>query len=172
LVTWSSEDHLLAEMVMWEPLPEKSDPRWDAMTPEGDAVWADFERLLAAADATGEHGWRRAAVKVFEYASDWDLHGAMQGVRHGPERAFVSMPDGEDVFARELEPLSRSPRAGTRLWVVRELGILRSLSSLPFLADRLRDPHPSVAEEAARSVRMLAQVHPVPAELLASLPAE
>jgi hypothetical protein len=159
-VTWKTEDQLLAEMAAWEPLPDEADPRWETASPGSDELWANTERLLAAADATGDRGWLRVAVSVFEHAADWDLHGAMQSIRHGPERAFMAVPDGIGTFARELEALSRHPRAGTRLWTVRELGILRQLSSLPHLLDRLEDQHPAVASEAINSLHMLAQNHP------------
>lgn len=171
-VTWASEERLLAEMASWEPLPDQSDPRWDALTSASDDLWAGSERVIAAAEASGEHGWLRVAVKVFEHASDWDLHGAMQSIRHGPEKAYMGVPDGIATFARELEQLTRHHRAGTRLWTVRELGILRQLTSLPFLVDRLHDEHPSVAREAVSSIRMLAQVHPTAAALLADLLAD
>ena len=114
--TWASEEHLLAEMETWEPLPDQTDGRWDAEKPESDQLWADVDRVLAAADAAGEHGWLRVAVRVFEHATDWDLHGAMQSIRHGPERAYLAVPDGIKLFAERLEALSRSQRAGTRMW--------------------------------------------------------
>jgi hypothetical protein len=171
-VTWASEERLLADMAGWEPLPDQSDPRWDALTPEGDRLWAESERVIAAADASGEHGWLRVAVKVFEHASDWDLHGGMQSIRHGPEKAYMGVPDGIATFARELEPLTRHHRAGTRLWTVWELGILRELTSLPFLVDRLHDEHPAVAREAVRSIQMLAQDHAAAAALLPELPSD
>jgi hypothetical protein len=157
---WETEDQLLAEMTSWEPLPDEADPRWEAVSPGSDELWANSERLLAAAKASGDHGWLRVAVRVFEHAADWDLHGAMQSIRHGPERAFIAVPAGIGTFARELEALSQHARAGTRLWAVRELGILRQLSSLPYLLYRLEDQHPAVASQAVDSLHMLAQDHP------------
>ena len=53
--------------------------------------------------------------------------------------------------------------------VVRELGILRELSSLPYLLERTRDPNPDVAAEAVDSIDMLAQEHPEAAAALAHL---
>ena len=161
-VDWATEQDLLDEMAGWTPLPDdESDPRWDV----GGDAWADAERLLSAAHAAGDHRWRVAAVKVFEHAAVWDLHGMMQSIRHGPERAF-SGDGGDHEFASQLEPLTTHGRAGTRRWVVRELGILRQVSSLPFLLDRLHDEHPDVAEEALLSVQMLAQVHPAARDAL------
>jgi hypothetical protein len=156
-VHWATERELLDEMVGWTPLPDDhADPRWDV---EGDA-WEDAGRLIAAADASGDHTWRVAAVKVFEHAAVWDLNGMMQSIRHGPERAFSDDEVGEQEFAALLEPLTTHDRAGTRRWVVRELGLLRQLSSLPFLVARLEDQHPDVAEEALLSIQMLGRVHP------------
>jgi hypothetical protein len=149
-------------MDTWVPLPEEDDPRWDDV----DDAWADAERLIAASSASGAHGWRRVAVRVFEHAADWDLHGMMQSIRHGPERAFGASERAHEEFARRLEPLSTHGRAGTRLWVVRELGILRQLSSLPYLVWRSRDLHPAVAEEALLSIEMLGQCHPTAIEAL------
>jgi hypothetical protein len=156
IVRWATERELLDEMVGWTPLPDdEEDPRWDV---DGEA-WADAERLIAAADASGDHQWRGVAVKVFEHAAVWDLNGMMQSIRHGPERAFAG-DDGAREFAALLEPMTAHDRAGTRRWVVRELGILRQLSSLPVLLARLQDEHPEVAEEALLSAQMLGQVHP------------
>lgn len=86
------------------------------------------ERLLAAAHASGERGWLRLAVCVFEHAADCDLHGAMQGIRHGPERAFMAVPDGLANFGHEMEVLSRHP------------------ASWDSSVDTARTGHPSAAE--------------------------
>ena len=155
-MSWRSEKQLLEEMSRWIPLPDEADPRWG----HDDEAWADAERLIAAADASGVRHWREVAVRVFEHAADWDLNGMMQSIRHGPERAFGPGEQGSAEFAARLEPLAVHSRAGTRLWVVRELGILRQLSSLPHLVDRIRDEHPSVADQALASIRMLGQRHP------------
>jgi hypothetical protein len=157
---WETERDLLAEMDTWEPLPDQIDPRWDSLEDDGDRLWADSERLIAAADLSGERYWREAAIRVFLHASDWDLNGALLDLRHGPEKAFGSAPRDVAEFAARLEPLTTSSRAGTRLWVARELGILRQLSSLPFLLPLLKDPHPGVALEARGSVAMMAERHP------------
>ena len=159
---WSAEVQLLAEMDTWAPLPDENDPLWD----DADDAWADAERLIAAAYASGAHEWRRVAVRVFEHAADWDLNGMMQSIRHGPEQAFGVSEQASEEFARRLEPLSTHARAGTRLWVVRELGILRQLSSLPYLVWRTRDQHPAVAEEALLSIEMLGQCHRAAIEAL------
>jgi hypothetical protein len=155
-MAWATERALLDALDRWMPLPDENDPRWDS---DQDA-WADAERLIAAADEAGEHLSRRAAVKVFEHAAAWDLHGMMQSIRHGPERAFPDSDLGSQEFATMLEPLTTHDRDGTRWWVVRELGILRQLSSLPYLLARVRDENPNVAEEALASIEMLGQVHP------------
>jgi hypothetical protein len=149
----TSEQELLAEMDSWTPLPDEVDRLWD-----GDEPWQDFERLLAAADASGTHQWQDVAIRVFEFAADWDLHGAMQGIRHGPERAF-SYANGDQELANRLEPLTEHARPGTRYWVARELGILRQLSSLPHLVALTGDPRPDVAECALDSIAMLGQHH-------------
>jgi hypothetical protein len=154
----ATETELLAAMATWEPLPDQGDPRWESDSDDG-GVWAASDRLRAAADASGANGWREVAVRVFEHAADWDLHGAMQGIRHGPEKAFTGK-DGGREFAMRLGPLTQHERPGTRLWVARELGILRQLGSLPLLVSLLDDPHPSVATEARFSIEMLAQRHP------------
>jgi hypothetical protein len=80
----------------------------------------------------------------------------MQGIRHGPERAFEG---ASAEMARYLEPLTRHERAGTRLWTVRELGILRQLSSLDGLVRCLTDEHWAVADEAESALFLLAQEH-------------
>ncbi|MFC6006301.1 HEAT repeat domain-containing protein [Angustibacter luteus] len=150
---WANEAELLAALSTWEPLPDEDDPRWD-----DDEVWRDAERLIQAADAAGDAGWREAAVRVFEHAADWDLNGMMPHIRHGPERAYPE-DSGSQEFAHRLEQLAGHVRAGTRLWIVRELGLLRQLSSLPVILERLTDPHPRVADTAVDSLHMLAQVY-------------
>jgi hypothetical protein len=157
-------------MATWEPLPDEDDVRWESDAPTG-AVWAASERLQEAADASGANGWREVAIRVFEHASDWDLHGAMQGIRHGPEQAFAGA-DGDAEFAARLELLTRHARAGTRLWVARELGILRQLSSLASLVDLLDDQNLRVATQARSSIEMLAQRHPNAAQVLSDLDPE
>jgi hypothetical protein len=122
--------------------------------------WADLHRLLAAADVVGERRWKHAALAVFEHAADWDVYGRMQAIRHGPERAFLDDADGVAAFATGLEALMVHPRAGTRLWVTRELGILRRLSSVDALLAAVDDPNAAVASEAVASLEMLAQDHP------------
>lgn len=155
-MAWTSEQELLTAMDKWIPLPNEGDSRWD----RDDDAWADADRLIAAADAAGTHMWREVAVRVFEHAADWDLNGMMQSIRHGPERAFAPDDAGSAEFAARLEPLAVHERTGTRLWVVRELGILRQLSSLPVLVECARDPRTRVAKEAMASIGMLGQNHP------------
>jgi HEAT repeat protein len=89
----------------------------------------------------------------------------MQSVRHGPERAA-----GAAALAALLEPLAGHPRAGTRQWSVRELGILRQRSSLGPLIDALDDDDEQVGVGARCSLEMLAQVHPAAAAVVAGLP--
>ena len=161
-MTWANESDLLAEMDSWTPLPGEDDPRWDQADPPG-PLWQQAQRLLDAAYACGERRWQRAAVRVFEFAADWPLHGMMQSLRHGPERAFGG-PGGSAELARLLEPLTRHPRAGTRLWVAAELGILRQVDSLPALVALTEDELGEVADEARLAIAMLAQEH-VDAEL-------
>jgi hypothetical protein len=153
---WGSEGELLDEMASWEPLPDEDDPRWETDDATS-GVWAQLSRLLAAAGAAGAQRWRRVAIEVFRHAASWDVHGAMLDLRHGPEQAFL---DDGSAFARSLEPLTRSSRAGTRLWVARELGVLREVSSLPHLLQLLPDPSDDVAGQAQDSIDMLAQRHP------------
>lgn len=159
-MAWISEQELLAAIDGWMPLPGEDDARWDDID-SPDSSWADAERLIAAADASGEHGWRDVAIRVFELAAEWDLNGMMRSIRHGPERAFSTYDQAGCVeFASRLKPLSVHERAGTRLWVFRELGILRQLSSLQYLLDRTRDDDASVVEEALISIEMPGQRHP------------
>lgn len=162
-MTWANESNLLAEMDAWSPLPGEDDPRWDQADPPG-PLWQQAQRLIDAAYACGERRWQHAAVRVFEFAADWPLHGMMQSLRHGPERAFGG-PGGSAELARRLEPLTRHPRAGTRLWVAAELGILRQGDSLPALVALTEDELGEVADEARLALEMLAQEH-VDAELV------
>lgn len=165
-VTWTTEDELLRDMESWDALPDEDDPRWADAEPPG-PVWDGAKRLLAAVDECGARGWTTAAIRAYTLMADWDCHGVMLSMRHGFERAFMHGPDddaGSVAFALALEPLTTHERAGTRLWAVAELGVLRELSSLSYVVDRLDDEHPAVAEEARSSLVMLAQRH-VEAEL-------
>jgi HEAT repeat protein len=155
------EDAFLAAL---ERLPGLADS--DAAVWERQESWDDVYRLLAAADVIGERGWVRAIVPLFERAARGDLYEAMESIRHGPERAMGADPAG---FAALLEPLTKHPRAGTRQWSVRELGILRQRSSVQPLVDALADEDAEVSEEARVSLEMLGQVHPDVATLLARL---
>jgi hypothetical protein len=142
------------------PLADSDSAIWDQV-----GSWDDAYRLIAAADVIGERGWIRGVVPVFERAARGDLYELMQDIRHGPERAA-----GAAELAALLEPLTKHERAGTRRWSVRELGILRQRSSLPPLADALRDDDEEVRREARTSLEMLGQVHPDSAYLVSRLP--
>jgi HEAT repeats len=144
------EDGFLAAVRAIPALADSDSPSWDQE--EG---WDHAYRLLAAADVIGERGWVKAVVPIFEQAARGDLFEAMQAIRHGPERAV-----GAAQLAALLEPLTTHPRAGTRQWSVRELGILRQRSSLQPLVAALDDEDEEVRVEASRSLKMLAQVHP------------
>jgi HEAT repeat protein len=154
------EDAFLAAVRAIPALADSDSPSWDQ-----EASWDDAYRLLAAADVIGERGWFAAIVPVFERAASGDLYETMQSIRHGPERAA-----GPSALAALLEPLASHPRAGTRQWSVRELGILRQRSSLQPLIDALDDDDEQVRVGARRSLEMLAQMHPDAAEVVAGLP--
>jgi HEAT repeat protein len=66
--------------------------------------------------------------------------------------------------------LTNHPRAGTRQWAVRELGILQQRSSLQPLIDALADDDDEVRTEARGSLEMLAQVHPDVVGFVSGLP--
>jgi hypothetical protein len=154
------EDALLSAVCAIPALADSDSLSW-----EREESWDDAYRLLAAADVIGERGWVRAVVPVFERVARGDLYETMQWVRHGPERAA-----GAAALAALLEPLASHPRAGTRQWSVRELGILRQRSSLQPLIDVLDDDDEQVRIEARGSLEMLAQVHSDAAEVVAGLP--
>jgi HEAT repeats len=153
------EARFLAAVYRMPALADSDSAIWDQ-----EASWEDAYRLIAAADVIGERGWVRGVVPVFERAARGDLYELMQDIRHGPERAT-----GAAELAALLEPLTRNERAGTRLWSVRELGILRQRSSLQPLADALTDGDEEVRREARTSLEMLGQVHPDAANLVARL---
>lgn len=156
------EDAFLAALDRLPALADSDAAVWDQ-----EESWDAVYRLVAAADVIGERGWVRAVVPVFERAARGDLYGTMLSIRHGPERAMLADLAG---FAALLEPLTKHPRAGTRQWSVRELGILRQRSSLQPLVDALADDDVEVREEARFSLGMLGQVHPDVAALVARLP--
>ncbi len=156
----TTEAEMLRIMSGWSPLPCDVDSEWISYR---NPAWIALFSLMAAADVSGERGWQQVALRVFDFAADWDVFDRMQGIRHGPEKAW---PDTE-AFARALENLMTSDWAGTRLWVARELGILRSAGSLDVLVTALSDPHVGVAEEAAFSISMLAQKHAAAREVSA-----
>jgi len=154
------EDAFLAALDRLPALADSDAAVWEQES------WDDAYRLIAAADVIGERGWVRAVAPLFERAARGDLYETMQSIRHGPEQAM-----GADLarFAALLEPLTKHPRAGTRQWSVRELGILRQRSSLQSLVDALADEDVQVHDEAWVSLEMLGQVHPDVAALAARL---
>ena len=105
---------------------------------------------------------RRAGLRA---GREGDLYETMPSVRHGSEWAA-----GAAALAALLEPLASHPRAGTRQWSVRELGILRQRSSLGPLIDALDDGDEQVRVEARRSLEMLARPDPDAADVVAGLP--
>jgi hypothetical protein len=147
------EGAFLNEVELVPALSDSDDPCWA----DDDAkAWTDVYRLIAMADVVGDRGWKRAVGPIYERAALGDLFETMRSIRHGPERAFSDDLEG---FAAVLEPLTRHERPGTRQWSTCELGILRQLSSLPFLLDAVHDPVSEVCQEAVFSLQMLAQVH-------------
>jgi hypothetical protein len=150
------EDAFLAELNRLPALADDDDAVWDQ-----EESWDAAYRLLAAADVIGERGWARGIVPLFERAAKGDLYGTMLDIRHGPEQAMADVAR----FAAMLEPLTKHPRAGTRQWSIRELGILRQRSSLQPLVDALADGDDEVREQARQSLEMLAQDHPEVAAL-------
>jgi hypothetical protein len=150
------EDAFLAELDRLPALADDDDAVWSQ-----DEPWDAVYRLVAAADVIGERGWVRAIVPLFERAAKGDLYGTMFSIRHGPEQAMSDVAG----FAAMLEPLTKHPRAGTRQWSVRELGILRQRSSLQPLVDALADDDDEICAAARQSLEMLAQDHPEVAAL-------
>lgn len=144
-------------------LPDSDDPRWTL----ADEPWFDLCRLIAAADVVGINGWRSAVKPIYERAALGDVYDRMQSIRHGPEQAFQG--DIKSLVAL-LEPLARHARPGTRQWVIGELGICRSHSSLAVIRDALNDPVGEVRDEARCSLEMLAQVDPEAGEVVKRLP--
>jgi hypothetical protein len=110
------EDAFLAAVHAIPALADSASPSW-----KQEKSWDNTYCLLAAADVIGEPGWVTVVVPVFEQFARGDLDESMQSVRHGPERVA-----GAAAFAARLEPLASHPRAGTRQWAVRELGICGS----------------------------------------------
>lgn len=156
-----SEDEFLIAIDQIPPLADTDSTIWD-----DEHRWEDAYRLVAAADVIGEQGWSKAIVPLFERAAKGDLYGAMQSLRHGPEKA---VPHPQEL-ASLIEPLTRHPRAGTRQWSVRELGILRQRSSLDRLLEAFKDDVPEVRSEACTSLEMLGQEYSDVMDLVSALP--
>jgi hypothetical protein len=127
---------------------------------DGDPYWDDashleaVELLLALADEVGERRLTESITGLFVRAALGDVFGAMQGIRHGPEKAVA--PDFGRL-AVILRPLAQHERAGCRRWSIRELGILRDRAASDVLKASLDDPVEEVRREARRSLQMLEQ---------------
>jgi hypothetical protein len=147
-----SDDELVAWLESIEPLPDADDddPAW-LTTDTTDRL----EQLLAVAQAIGERRLVAAIPPLFARAALGDGFGMMQSLRHGPERTVDS---GEDL-AVILIPLLRHPRAGSRRWVARELGIVRSAAGIDSLLSALTDPESLVRAEVCCSLGMIAPAH-------------
>ncbi len=151
LVQLPDEDAFLSEVDLLPELADSDDPCWT-----GDAAWEPACRLVAAADVVGLRGWKLGVGPIFERAALGGLYGLMQSIRHGPEQAYEDDVPG---LAELMAQLTTHHRPGTRQWSVRELGILRQLSSVEVVDEATRDPVPGVRDEARNSLGMLAHVH-------------
>jgi hypothetical protein len=144
-----TDDDLLLVLQSVEPLPDgqEIDGGWVE-----DEPYDRLELLIALADQIGERRLLAGIAPLYERASLGDGAEFMQSIRHGPEQAVA--PD----FGRLTEilrPLAAHERPGCRLWVVRELGVLRDPSALGEMLGALDDDAELVRDEACMSLGMI-----------------
>ena len=159
LATLSNQE-LLDSLSTLEPLPDESDPGWD----DADStLWDRTGEFLAYADEVAGRRLIEGVGLVLERACFGDPGEMMRGLRHSLEHAV----NGDwDRLAAICASALTSGRAGTRLWAVNELAILRDPSSVDVLVRALGDGEAAIRSETCLAAEMLAQQHPVVAASL------
>jgi hypothetical protein len=153
----SSDASVLGELAAFAPLPDEASPAW-----ADDATWARAYLFVALSDVCALRRLRRAVALLLERACYGDPGEMMRGLRHACEAIFD--PDWADLAALCIERTA-SPRAGTRLWAMSQLAVLRDSAALPAIIVALRDPTGgspnglSVQGAAARALEMLCRQH-------------
>jgi hypothetical protein len=142
---------ILDELRECRPLPDESDPAWDA-----DGPWERAYLLTALGDVVAQRRLVEGIGLILDLLPLGDPGEMIRGMRHALESAVD--PDWNRLVSVCMSRAA-SPRAGTRFWAVDELGVLRSPAALPVLIERLEDDVLDVAEAACRGCFMVTQEH-------------
>lgn len=133
------------------PLPDESDPVW-----QSDEIWTAVDLLHALAGLLAERRSHEAVGLILDRMAFGDPFESMRGMRHELEAAVDS---DWSRLAEICVSRCSSERAGTRLWALSELGILREHSTLPVVLAAFEDRELLVAETACNSAFMIGDAH-------------
>ncbi len=157
-----SDADLLRDLALLSPLPDEY--VWFGITGRDNPVWSEPETeqqlitFLAMAGLVAERKLREGVPLLLEKASYGDMGETMRGLRHALETAYA--PDWSGLVDVCIKA-AQHERPGTRLWAIRELGILRDSRALPVLLDAIYDRAYLVRNKAIFSLSMVIRAQTV-----------
>ena len=144
----STDAEVIAALEVLPALPDESDPAWN-----DEAFWnAVAYRYLALANVARERRLRAALRPLLDRACFGDPGEIMRGLRHALE-AIVA-PEW-DALTEVCVQTVRSPRLGTKLWSLEQLGVLRDPRARSTLVDALAHEDPWISGAAKRALDAL-----------------
>jgi len=129
------------------PLLDENDPAWQRHEYWREAGYT----YVALSDVVCERRLVEAIPLLLDRACFGDPGEIMRGIRHALEH--IVAPDYE-VLADFCMKAAESPRAGTRLWAIDELAILRDPRGEAIFRAALNGPH-EIAWRAERGLKWL-----------------
>jgi len=125
-----SDADILGELSAFSPLPDEDDPAWT-----DDATWQEANRFVALAEVAAMRRLKPAIRLLLDRACYGDPGEMFRGLRHASE-AIVN-PRWSELTDICLEA-ARSPRIGTQLWAIDQLGILDDERARPVFEEAVR----------------------------------
>jgi HEAT repeat protein len=140
-----SDAEVLAELAAIPPLADESDECWD-----NDRYWYQVAYpYFALWNVASERRLLDAVPLILDRACFGDPGEVMRNLCHAVEA--IVKPDWSALTAPCVAALA-SPRPGTRLWAVHELGRLRDPAAIPALERAAQDDVLEVRESAASAL--------------------
>jgi len=147
---WSDEA-VLEALTNLAVLPDESDAQWRDMQ-----TWHQAELFVAFGKLAAERHLKPAIPLLLERACYGDPGEVMRGLRHSLEE---SVQGDWTALGDICEQAAKSVLPGSRLWAIRELGVLRDANFLQTVIDALQDNALLVRQEACVSLEMICQKH-------------
>ncbi len=144
-----TDDEILAELDALTPLADESDACW-----EDDSYWQTANLYLALAEISATRKLRPAIKLLLERAAYGDPNEIMRGLRHSLE-AIVN-PDWAFLTEVCLEA-AQSPRLGTQLWAIDELGLLEDPRAKPIFEEAIKNGPEEIRWRAENGLQRLAE---------------